>query len=185
MALQAATAGNLTAFRIVGYPHPGTMRVERLDPTPRGWVMQIEERWSDENGAPWYCREMFRADVTDGLVSDLAIYCCGDLPGPDGRRPQHLRPRGSRLRGIRPRRRFHRARYFAASRRLAVDLMRGRLDTAEYLRGLARDAAGRVFIADHEAVLHAMTATGSVCRYEPNLEAPVRWILGESERQET
>lgn len=50
------------------------------------------------------------------------------------------------------------ARFFAASRRLAVDLMRGRLDTAEYLRSLARDAAGQVFIADHEAVLHAMTA---------------------------
>ena len=50
------------------------------------------------------------------------------------------------------------ARFFAASRRLAVDLMRGRLDTAEYLRGLARDAAGQVFIADREAVLHAMTA---------------------------
>ena len=61
-----------------GHPHPGTVRVERLDPTPRGWVMQIEERWADEDGAPWYCREMFRADVTGGLFSDLAIYCCGD-----------------------------------------------------------------------------------------------------------
>jgi hypothetical protein len=50
------------------------------------------------------------------------------------------------------------ARFFAASRRLAVDLMRGRLDTAEYLRGLARDAAEKVFIADRDAVLHAMTA---------------------------
>lgn len=50
------------------------------------------------------------------------------------------------------------ARFFAASRRLAVDLMRGRLDTAEYLRNLARDAATQVFIADHEGVLHAMTS---------------------------
>jgi hypothetical protein len=76
--LQAGTAEDLTSVRTGGHPHPGTVRVERLDPTPRGWVMQIEERWTDEHGAPWYCREMFRADVTDGLISDLAIYCCGD-----------------------------------------------------------------------------------------------------------
>lgn len=50
------------------------------------------------------------------------------------------------------------ARFFAASRRLAVDLMRGRLDTAGYLRDVARSASGEAFIADHEAVLHAMTA---------------------------
>ena len=50
------------------------------------------------------------------------------------------------------------ARFFAASRRLALDLMRGRLDTAAYLRDMAREAADKVFIADHEGVLHAMTA---------------------------
>jgi hypothetical protein len=50
------------------------------------------------------------------------------------------------------------ARFFAASRRLTVDLLRGRLDTAAYLRQLAEEAAGRVMIADREAVLHAMTA---------------------------
>ena len=76
--LQAGTARDLTAIRAGGHPHPGTVRVERLDPTPRGWVMQVEERWTDEDGAPWYCREMFRADVSDGLISDIAIYCCGD-----------------------------------------------------------------------------------------------------------
>ena len=50
------------------------------------------------------------------------------------------------------------ARFVAASRRLAVDLLRGRLDTAEYLRGVARDAGAAAFVADGEAVLHAMTA---------------------------
>jgi len=50
------------------------------------------------------------------------------------------------------------ARFFAASRRLAVDLLRGRLDTAPYLRRLANEAAEHVVIADREAVLHAMTA---------------------------
>jgi hypothetical protein len=50
------------------------------------------------------------------------------------------------------------ARFFAASRRLAVDLMRGVFDTAPYLRQQAAEAAGQVFIADGDAVLHAMTA---------------------------
>ncbi|MFI5958867.1 hypothetical protein [Cryptosporangium sp. NPDC051539] len=50
------------------------------------------------------------------------------------------------------------ARFFGASRRLAVDLLRGRFDTAAYLRSVARDAAAATFIADHENVLHAMTA---------------------------
>jgi hypothetical protein len=54
------------------------VRVERLDPTPRGWAMQFEERWTDGDGAAWYCREMVRADVTDGLITDVAVYCCGD-----------------------------------------------------------------------------------------------------------
>lgn len=76
--LQAATADDLIAIRTGGHPCPGSVRVERLDPTPSGWVMQIEERWTDEHGAPWYCREIFRADVADGLISDFAIYCCGD-----------------------------------------------------------------------------------------------------------
>jgi hypothetical protein len=76
--VQGATAADLIAIRRAGHPYPGTVRVERLEPTPRGWVMQIEERWTDEHGAPWYCREMFRADVTDGLISDFAVYCCGD-----------------------------------------------------------------------------------------------------------
>jgi hypothetical protein len=60
------------------------------------------------------------------------------------------------------------ARFFAASRRLAVDLMRGQLDTAEYLRGLAREAAGQVFIADHEAVMHAMTAYPALMAGDPD-----------------
>ena len=54
------------------------------------------------------------------------------------------------------------ARFFAASRRLAVDLMRGRLDTAPYLRDVARQAAERVFVPDSDAVLHAMTAYPAV-----------------------
>jgi hypothetical protein len=50
------------------------------------------------------------------------------------------------------------ARFFAASRRLAVDVLRGRFDTAPYLRRLADEAAQHVFIADREGIVHAMTA---------------------------
>jgi hypothetical protein len=76
--VQTATAADLIAVRAHGHPHRGRVRVERLEPTPRGWTMQIEERWTDEVGAPWYCREMFRADLAGGRISDIAIYCCGD-----------------------------------------------------------------------------------------------------------
>jgi hypothetical protein len=49
------------------------------------------------------------------------------------------------------------ARFFAASRRLAADLLRGRFDTAPYLRRLADEAAEQVFIPDREGIQHAMT----------------------------
>ena len=26
----------------------------------------------------WYCREMARADVEDGKISELSVYCTGD-----------------------------------------------------------------------------------------------------------
>ncbi|WP_432842957.1 hypothetical protein [Dactylosporangium sp. CA-092794] len=76
--LQAASAGELAEIRAKSHPWPGRVTVERLDPTPRGWVMQMVERWTDEQGARWYCREMFRADVTDGAITDFAVYCTGD-----------------------------------------------------------------------------------------------------------
>jgi hypothetical protein len=76
--LQADNAADLVAIRERSHPWPGTVNVERLEPTPRGWVMQIEERWTDEDGREWYCREMFRADVTDRMITDFAVYCTGD-----------------------------------------------------------------------------------------------------------
>jgi hypothetical protein len=76
--LQADNVADLVAIRATGHPWPGQVRVERLEPTPRGWVMQVEERWADEHGGSWYCREMFRADLTDGAITDFAVYCTGD-----------------------------------------------------------------------------------------------------------
>jgi len=49
-----------------------------------------------------------------------------------------------------------RAQFFAASRRLMVDVMEARLDTAPRLIQLARDASEKTAIPDADAVLHSM-----------------------------
>ncbi|MFF5288979.1 hypothetical protein [Paractinoplanes globisporus] len=76
--LQAGNDKDLMALRTQGHPWPGKVTVERLDITAGGWVMQMAERWTDDEGAAWYCREMFRADVENGSITDIAIYCTGD-----------------------------------------------------------------------------------------------------------
>jgi hypothetical protein len=59
------------------HPFPGEVRVEALDRTSRGFLIQFEERW-DSEGQRWYCREMIHCVVTHGRISELAIYCTGD-----------------------------------------------------------------------------------------------------------
>ncbi len=49
------------------------------------------------------------------------------------------------------------ARFFAASRRLALDLLQGRTDTLPLLRAAAEEAARRTLIPDAFGVLHNMT----------------------------
>jgi hypothetical protein len=39
--------------------------------------LEVEEQWN-QDGQSWYCREMFRADVSDGSISALSVYCTGD-----------------------------------------------------------------------------------------------------------
>ncbi len=75
--LQAATAHDLLAIRLRGHPWPGRVRVERLAGTARGFTVEFEERWNNE-GQDWYCREMIRADVVDGSIVEMAVYCTGD-----------------------------------------------------------------------------------------------------------
>ena len=53
------------------------MTPEHCDPTPAGFVIEFEERWKD-GGHDWYAREMARADVVDGTVTTLSVYCTGD-----------------------------------------------------------------------------------------------------------
>jgi hypothetical protein len=60
-----------------GHPGPGTVTRCRVDPTASGFVLEFEERWGAE-GQQWYAREMIRADVADGAIAELTVYCTGD-----------------------------------------------------------------------------------------------------------
>jgi hypothetical protein len=77
------------------HPFPGTVRVEGLDATSRGFLLQFEERWVAA-GQNWYCREQAHATVSSGRISELVVYCTGDW---DEER-QHEHQRAVRL--VRP-----------------------------------------------------------------------------------
>src|SRR4051794_32411126 len=75
--LQAATAEASVQLRRAGHPSRGRVPRSRLDVTERGFVLEVEEEW-DQDGQQWYCRELFRADVADGVITELSVYCTGD-----------------------------------------------------------------------------------------------------------
>lgn len=75
--LQAQGAAAAIDMRLAGHPGKGRVPRWRCDPTPSGFVLEVEERWS-QDGKDWYCRELFRADVCGESVSDLSVYCTGD-----------------------------------------------------------------------------------------------------------
>src|SRR5215471_18455958 len=60
--LQAQGLGQVVTLRQRGHATPGKVPWSRCDPTPTGFVLEVEEEWQ-EGGEDWYCREMFRADV--------------------------------------------------------------------------------------------------------------------------
>ncbi|MFD9128430.1 hypothetical protein [Kitasatospora sp. NPDC059571] len=78
--LQAVGRDALVAMRRHSHPGIGTVPRRRLDATPTGFVLELEERWHG-GGEDWYCREMFRADVADGAITELSVYCTGDWDG--------------------------------------------------------------------------------------------------------
>lgn len=75
--LQAQGVEDVAALRKAGHPGPGRVSRSRFDPTPTGFVLEVEEQW-EQDGESWYCRELFRADVSDGVISALSVYCTGD-----------------------------------------------------------------------------------------------------------
>jgi hypothetical protein len=75
--LQVGGAEAVVQARRQSHPVAGSVPRWRCDPTPTGFVLEVEERWTDA-ADQWYCREMFRADATDEGISDLSVYCTGD-----------------------------------------------------------------------------------------------------------
>lgn len=77
--LQADTAEGAVALRAAGHPMVGRVPRHRFDVMEGGFVLEVEEQW-EADGDEWYCRELFRADVVDGSIRELAVYCTGDWP---------------------------------------------------------------------------------------------------------
>ena len=75
--VQTATAEEAIAVRGSGHPFPGVVRVERIDQTAMGFIIEFEEHWENE-GQSWYCREMIRADVVGDTIAEMSVYCTGD-----------------------------------------------------------------------------------------------------------
>jgi hypothetical protein len=75
--LQANNAKDAIGMRLAGHPTKGLVPRSRLDITKTGFVLEVEETW-DADGDSWYCRELFRADVANGTISELSVYCTGD-----------------------------------------------------------------------------------------------------------
>jgi hypothetical protein len=74
------------ALRSARHRSPSAVHVERLEPTSRGFTLEIEERYQYGH-EDWYARMMFRADVESGRIVELAVYCTGDWD--EARRREH------------------------------------------------------------------------------------------------
>ncbi len=75
--VQAQGLESVIALRLSGHPGEGSVPRWRCDPTPTGFVLEVEERWQ-QHGKSWYCREFFRADVRFHSIHELSAYCTGD-----------------------------------------------------------------------------------------------------------
>jgi hypothetical protein len=78
--LQARGVRDVVALRLAGHPVPGQVPRQRLDPTPTGFVLEVEETW-EKRGELWYCRELFRADVIWWVGHDGALAAVRDIRG--------------------------------------------------------------------------------------------------------
>ncbi|MFE4696737.1 hypothetical protein ACFRIC_06535 [Streptomyces sp. NPDC056738] len=75
--LQTVGRDAVVALRRRSHPALGSVPRHRVDVTGTGMVIEFEERWEDADGV-WYCRELVRAEVRDGSLSEVSVYCTGD-----------------------------------------------------------------------------------------------------------
>lgn len=75
--MQAADVAGLRALRQYGHPDPGRVPQNRLDVFDGGFVLEFTEAWAGDGGE-WTSREIARADVSDGRITALSLYCTGD-----------------------------------------------------------------------------------------------------------
>jgi len=74
---QAIGVDNVVAIRTRNHPAGGRVVGRRCDPTPTGYVVEIEERW-EHQGKSWYARELIRVDLRDDRIAAISVYCTGD-----------------------------------------------------------------------------------------------------------
>lgn len=91
--LQASGVEDSVALRLAGHPAQGTVPRWRFDPTPTGFVLEVEEAWNS-GGEHWTCRELFRADIGGEGITQLSVYCTGDWDA--ARRAEHAAAYGTR-----------------------------------------------------------------------------------------
>jgi len=75
--VQARGVADVVALRHRGHPGASQVTKSSVQPTPQGFVMELEERWQDTQG-PWYCREAIVAALRGPSISRLVVYCTGD-----------------------------------------------------------------------------------------------------------
>jgi len=75
--VQGNDVDGMLGIRRHSHPFTGTVHVNRVDPTDRGFVIEFDERWEDQ-GQRWYARELIRADVVGATIVDISVYCTGD-----------------------------------------------------------------------------------------------------------
>ena len=75
--VQAGDLDALVRIRRIDHSMPGQVVSHRADPIPAGFVLEFEEQWQHEGGR-WRARELVRAEVRDGSIAELTVYCTGD-----------------------------------------------------------------------------------------------------------
>ena len=75
--VQAAGRADSIGLRLRGHPGPGKVASHRVLPTPEGFVMELEECWTDAKDR-WYCRECIVAGLRGEAICEISIYCTGD-----------------------------------------------------------------------------------------------------------